>query len=294
MLNCTHGSRTLAFSAAAAAFFALVLACVFALPANAAYVEVNLDGSAPVQVGNYYLRNNNDTVQISKQKNSGYKKTPMAAWNLFTNGKDAYYVFSKNSKKSLYKYTFSSGSETAIKQVKAKFDWYVSAVYKGMVYLTKANYDKSKYWTYRLDPNTGTNTKLKGNCNILDRSGAYVVAQNELHTDVSPYKISLYKITSTGLSKVKVVAKKTMGATFVGKKLYYAVYEDEGMQYASLYRCTKKGTKVKRLGQFGNGKSVVMFAEFTAKDCLVSFYSGTASPKLYRYTYSTMNLTPVS
>lgn len=248
------------------------------------------EAETTVKSGKYYFKCSGDdwTVYISDKKNSGYKATPIA-YNAFSNGKQAYYV----EDNTLYKYVFSTKKETKLKSLPLKDDsyWSLNTIYGSKLYLTKSSIEAWTLMTYTYNVNSGKLKKLKNNCSIIDRYGKYVITQGELRTDVSPFKVTLWKITSSGLKKIKVLTKNGQFAQFVDGKLYYTKYSDDTMGKVSLYRCNAGGSNKKLMASFETESEydIVLIQAVTSKYCIVWMSDST-----YKYTFKTGKLKKIS
>ena len=250
------------------------------------YVELwDYSGNA-IKNGDYYFKYDISTGKIfmSSQKNSGYKATPLG-YGSFGNGIQAFYV----KEHVLYRYVYAEQQEEKIKKLSVSGDeeFSISAAYGNQVFLTKSSFDKWMYWTYSYNTKTGKLKKVVSNCYISGRYKKYVVAQNAYRTDVSPYPVTVYKITAAGLKKVKKLSSYGRSETFVNGKLYYTAYEPGNIQKATLYRCNPNGTGRKKIAVFTSSAeySEVLVSEITAKSCVVYSQSGK-----YRYTYATKKM----
>jgi hypothetical protein len=220
---------------------------------------------------------------MSTSKNGDYTVTGIPAYStIFGNGKQAYYIYYN----TLYQYNYATRERTFLKTLKASGDesFFISSIYKGKIYMTKSSFDKWKFWTYSFDLKTKKQKLLKSNCNIWNRYGKYVVSQDAYRTDVSAYPITLYKITSKGLSKIKTLTKNGRYESLIKGKLYYSVY-NKVMTKVTLYRCDANGSHRKKIKTFtakaGNG--LILICKATNKYCIYQ----TDSTTYYRYTYAT-------
>lgn len=260
--------------------------------AAAAYADLWADyDTRAVKNGKYYLKID-DSFQktlIATKKSGPYKETPMSTYGVFANGKQAYYV----RENILYKYVFSSGKESKVKKLPASGDQYyqISVIYGSQIFLTKGSFEQWKYWTYSYNTKSKKLKKAVSGCAISSQNGKYVVAQNEYRTDVSPYRVTVYKITSSGLKKVRKLGENCHAETYVKGKLYYAEYPGKYMDKVVLYRSNPDGSGRKKLGTFTTSAKYgeVMVSKFTAKYCYIYKESQT-----YKYTYKTKKLKKVS
>lgn len=225
---------------------------------------------------------------------AGYKKiepgstsaTPIG-YPAYGNGKQAYYVRDF----TLYKYTYASRKESKVKKLPSTgasndphMAFYVTGVYGDQIYLTKGSQGQWKNWTYSYNLKTKKLKKLLSNCSIKTSYGKYVVGQNAYRTDVSAYPITLYKIQSSGLKKIKKLTSHGWEPTFAGGKLYYAASPDNIMRKVTLYRCNLNGSGRKKIKTFSTSQKYgqVSIFNITSKSCEV-YKDGNH----YRYTYVT-------
>lgn len=246
--------------------------------------------------GKYYFKcvyaNGYSYVYISTNKNSGYKITPLPSYSTFSNGKQAYYI--KNN--TLYRYVFSTQKEVLLKKPSVSGDQYymVSTVYGSQVFLTKSSFDQWKFWTYSYNTKTGKLKLVKTNCKINARYGKYAVAQGAFRTDIAPYPLTIYKITASGLSKVKKISSYGRDEIFIKNKLYYAIYT-KSMKKVTLYRSKPNGSGAKKIATFSVSSQygTVTVTKITSKYCEIfkhQYKSGKYTQATYRYTYATKKL----
>lgn len=260
----------------------------------AAYTRLWTDyDTKAVKNGKYFIKIDESSRKtlIATRKSGPYKETPMNFYGAFANGKQAYYV----RENVLYKYVFSGGKESKVKKLPVSGDqgYHISAVYGSQIFLTKSSFDQWKYWTYSYNTKSKKLKKAASDCAISSQNGKYVVAQNEYRSDVSPYRVTVYKITSSGLKKVKKLGENCHAEIYVNGKLYYTEYPDKYIQSGNymkkviLYRCNPDGSGRKKLGTFTTSSQYgeVMVTKVTAKYCHV--YKG---GQTYKYTYKTKKL----
>ena len=255
--------------------------------ASTVYKELFRDyETSTVKDGSYKFQRRGtlpDAVVYIKKGKGAYKKTPLPSSGVWSNGKQAVYIRDG----ALYKYVYSKRKEVRLKKLSASMadGCYVSAGYDNQIFVTRGSFDDWKYWTYRYNLKTGSWKMVKSNCAICAQSGKYVVAQNEFRSDVSPYPITVYKITSSGLKKERKLTSKGFAPTYVGSKLYYVSYTDESMKTCRLYRCNANGSKKKMLKKFtAPGEwGCVYVTDITSKSCRVIMNFS----EEYKYTYAT-------
>ncbi len=257
--------------------------------AASSYKQLFTGSSTVEKSGKYYFKMTNGKYYVSTKKGSGYTLTPISG-RAYSNGKQVYYTYSN----ILYKYVLSSGKNTKLKTFKTVSDdnYYISTIYGNKIFVTRASFDAWKYWTYMYNTDTKKTKKILSNCTIEARYGKYVVGAKEYRTDVAPYTLTLYKITSKGLSRVKKLTSYGKSPTFAGGKLYYVVYPKDSMEKATLYRCSAKNGKSKKLIKtFKSSQKYtgVYIYDITSKSCKVS-----KDNKIYKYTYKTNKLTKLN
>lgn len=237
--------------------------------------------------GKYYFKfdSSSQYFLMSTKKGSGYRKTPIWSYGAYGNGKQAFYV--RNNR--LCKYTYASRKETVLKKLPVSGDsgFYISTIYGNQIFLTKGSFYQWKHWTYSYNIKTKKFKQAVSKCNITGRSGKYVIGQNEYRTDVGPYPITLYKIKSSGPSKIKKLTNYGGSGTFIGKKLYYVEYDGMLMRKATLYRCSLNGSNKKAIKTFKTSAKYesITVSNITSKSCDIYKDGGP-----YRYTYSTKKM----
>lgn len=246
-------------------------------------------GNSVFKSGKYYFKYDPyaGKILMSTKKDSGFRRTPIS-FDACSNGNQAYYTRNK----VLYKYVYSTRKESKIKKLPASGDqgYSISTIYGSQIFLKKSSFDQWTEWTYCYNTKTGKLKMVMSKCSISDRCGKYVVGKNEFRSDVSPYKLTLYKITSSGLKKVKTLSARGFGECFVDGKLYYTHYTDIKMKNAVLYRCKANGSGKKKIAEFKSSSEYSMVTVFniTSKKCSV-YKDG----KSYEYTFATKKLKPL-
>lgn len=252
------------------------------------YVELwdSSGNDAAIKNGDYYFKYDASSGKLFmlSNKDDGYRKTPMG-YGAFGDGTQAYYV--RNN--VLYRYVYAEKQEERLKKLPVSGDenFRISTVYGKQVFLTKSSFDQWAYWTYSYNTKTGKLKKVMSDCYITDRHKKYVVGENAYRTDVGPYPVTVYKITASGLKKIKKLSSYGRSETFVDGKLYYTDYEPGSMQKATLYRCNPNGSGRKKLAVFSskNEYDGVIVLKIAAKSCVVYRQGGQ-----YRYTYATKKM----
>lgn len=249
-----------------------------------------------VKVGDYYFKGDPleepddmglTTIYISDKKNSGFLLTPLNG-AAYTNGKEAYYIdYSPSGKEYLCRYRFSSRKETKVKKLPKKSDWWIRTIYGGKVYLLGRNLENGEEVTCVYDINKKTLSSLK-NFAIEGRSGKYVISLGDMRDGTAIHStLTLWKITASGLKKVKILDKNVGLAEFSGNKLYYQVYKDGSGREVLLYRCNVDGTNKKKLAAFKvSGKEGSADIMSVGPDACVVYLDG----RHWKYTYATKKL----
>jgi hypothetical protein len=241
-----------------------------------------------VKSGNYYFKYSNydSSIEISNMNNGIYYKTPIEN-NAFSNGKQAYY-FRDNI---LYKYVYSSRKETKIKsfeKIQNAWDmYYIRTIYGSRIIITKEWVSDGRMYTYTYNIKTKKCEKIKNDCDIIQRSGKYVIADKEIDSSDALHTQVLYKITANGLSKIKTLTKHGAYACFIGKKVYYVDYPSKDIKNkATLYKCHLDGTNQNKIATFetDDKDEFIVVSSISSDKCEISLYSGEES---YEYTYAT-------
>jgi hypothetical protein len=257
------------------------------------------NGNKCVKKGKYYLKGQDGVVYISKNKKSGYKKTSVPyTYAIFANSKQAYYMYEN----VLYKITFSNRRVTKLKdfnkiiekerkEYEKNYNYYeessfsLDKVYKNKIYITRGSFIDWEYDTYVYSIKNKTFKCIKKYCTIVDSYKEYCICQKEYKTDVSPYTLSIYKITSSGMKKVKELGEYVFGVKRIKGTIYYVSYSNYDMKKGTLYRCKYDGTHKEKLGTFAAsgeyGYVYVNVSDITSKSCTY-----VADGKNYKYVYS--------
>ena len=268
---------------------AVVLCCMIMTAPRvhaAGYREITYTNTTPVKVGSYYFKYSGG-FYFSTEKDYGY--TSISNSKIATNGVKAVYVYDYK----LMSYDLKTGTVKKLKKLPTgnrsyeNDSWSVSVAKDNQVFLTRGSFEKWTYWTYIYNIKKITFKKVLNKCALSSRSGKYVVGTNEYQSDASAHSMTLYKIKSGKLTKVKKLGKYCFTGVFIGKKLYYTVSNNSQMTKTTLYRCNANGSKKKKLGTFKAkteyGQAIVQ--DITKDSCVV--YLGDGS---YVYTYSTKKL----
>ena len=253
------------------------------------------------KIGSLYFKQDG-SIKYAAQKDGVWKELSFDGntWYAWTNGTTVYTVIDYGTEKpqKLVSCKITNGKVTKLKTLKRgpKKDnpdsWSISGIYKKNIYLTRRMERTWHQDTYLFKASTGKLKKIIKDCQILDRSNTSVIGQNELITDVSPRRITLYRIQNNGLlKKVRILGQDIGNAQFVKEKLYFASYKDVKMQDVSLYRANPDGSKQKKLGALKckSEYNIVFVSDFKAKKCRVVMDGDE-----YFYTYKTKKLTPAA
>lgn len=268
---------------------------ISSLKASAAtnsYEKYDLSDGNAVKVGSYYLKYKNGNVYASKKKATGFKKTGIDNFVVWSNGKDAYFIKDIEmsgepfAKSYLAKYTFSTKKTKKLKYLCDCFagDNSIAAFKNGRFYINLAD-DGLKVAVYNIK--TKKLTKPVSGLWIKAAAGNYLLLNADAGYSVDSYETYLYKYTTKGLKKVKKQSKAAMSVTAYEGKFYYAEYPSRSNQKtATLYCCKANGTSKKKLGTF-SADAYVVITNITGKTCMVVKDSSN-----YTYTYKTKELTP--
>lgn len=246
------------------------------------------DLSETAKSGKYYFKwkrtdDFDSPVYISTKKNSGYKKTPIQRFTSYSNGNRAYYIRDK----VLYYYVYSSQKEHKAKKLPATGEYRFSITYGNRLFITKESGDIWKCWTYSYNVKTRRLKLIKSNCELYSRTGKYALGTTEYRSDVSPSPLVLYKITSSGLTKIKKLTSKAWGGSIIDDRVYYFSYSDFLMQNGTVYCCNLDGSGRKKLATITSPEKdeIIFVGNYTDTKCEVSTMKHT-----YEYTYSTKEL----
>lgn len=251
-----------------------------------------------VKIGNYYFKGevisdgpDSDIligkVRISDKEDSGFKLTPLEWYGgglpVYSNGEDAYYTLYDGTigKTVLRRYVFRSRKEEKLLDVDQGS---ITTIYRGKIYLSGG---------YVYDIKKKTSSALKGNVDIKKRSGKYATSfqEGKGKLPAESGELTLWRITETGLKKVKTLKNASWNHGFIGDKLYYAVYKDKTMREVSVYSCKRDGSGQKKLGQIKATKKDggVLISGIGTDNCSVSM----GSEGEFVYTYATKKLKSV-
>jgi hypothetical protein len=245
------------------------------LYADDEYKVIEFSDGKVVKVGKYYFKRELDekkniyNVYISTNSKKGFKKTPISNANytgtsMCTNGKQAYYVRGNGSSKFvLYKYVFSSRKETKIKKLPSStsdnpVDNYSVVQVYGNVLAINGILDASPRlaYTYNLKTKKLSVLPVKNDYSngfFVEAKNQYIIAKvwggsvpNCVNDDECYYKTYLYKITSSGIEKVRDLSKRDGGYKIIGDKI---IYIDINSKFTKtyIYQCNLDGSGKKQL-----------------------------------------------
>lgn len=258
-------------------------------------LEAEINGNQE-KVGSYYFKYDYDyadrigTWKYSKKQNTGFKKIYKSdrVGDIVTNGKSVYYIdYGK-----LYSYNISKKRNKQLKKLPMSDDvvYRIGAAYGKNIYLTRGSFMEWRLDTYKYNTASKKYKKAKSNYEIKDQYGRNVVGQEEFRSDASAYPVRVCKLTSTGISKGKRIAKAGINGIYISKKLYFVKYSDWNMKEAVLYRAAADGSKKTELGRFVTEEEYgqIFIDNITSKDCIVI-----KDGKRYKYTYKTKQMTEI-
>ena len=185
-------------------------------------------------------------------KNAGYERTQTKNYQMiWSNGTNKIYLKSNKdyTKQNLYLKNIKSGKTRVLKTLKLDMDedtsYNIGNVYGSTIYLNLVRgAGDGDLYTYNLK--TGKFARVRKNFVILNASGKYLIAANYQPTDISPFPSYIYKITSKGFQKIKKLGQNTTQAQFVGDKVYYAKFPNDGnINEMSVWVCDVTGKNAK-------------------------------------------------
>lgn len=180
----------------------------------------------------------------------------------------------------------------------------MAAWHSGEVYVTIAHaygsnlylsvkYESGKVSMLRVNAQTGKKKTVAKKCAPLCGSGKYIYGQTSLITDTSASPVNIWKVTGSGVKKVKTLGKRIFGTAVVGRKIYYASYKGNGMKNMTVYCCKANGSGRKKLfslkakGQYGQALIMVNADEKTITATRSRADGGT---DVYTYSISSRRL----
>lgn len=192
-------------------------------------VVLGVDSSKPVEVGGYYFKAAKDNhLKYSATKNGTYTKTEMYSQQAIVESSVAYYIYYKsgNSTRYLKKYDLEKQRTATIAKLSRKAD-NVAALYDGQLYINYSDYDSFgvSVRIYNLNANKMRSGSI-ANTAIQAASGEYVSYVDALHTDVSPYRLYLGRLSSNGtIEDGYLVAKRAYASRFIDGTLWFNSYK---------------------------------------------------------------------
>ena len=238
--------KPLSLLAAGIAGLALALGLSAALAAQPAFAEegqgnppvgmpvvLDYDNSVPVEVGGYYFKAGADgRLEYSPLASGPWKATAMYPGQTVIESSVAYYLSysGKTGRNYLMKFDLEKGNTGKIDKLSGAADR-VAALYDNLVFINYENYSKFTVYVRVYDLNTHQLRKATiKNASIQATSGEYVSFVDELHSDVSPYKLYLARLSSNGTLEDKcLVAKRAYNSNFVGSTLWFCSYKHSDM-----------------------------------------------------------------
>lgn len=220
------------------------------------------------------------------------------SYNTYSNGK--YKVYIQDEK--LYQKTISTGKVKVLTKLGKLYDKNddvsvsISAYYGGNFYIYRGSFNNWNHKTYYYNLKSGKLKLASDKCSIEVAQGKYAIVTPDFRTDVSPASLYLYKLTKSGMKKVKLLTKHGFSSTIIGSKVYYVdnpnkVVSDWGTYYdmkkAVLYRTNFTGkakTKIATFNTEGEYGEVIV-SNITKNTCDVSMNSNN-----YTYIYKTKKL----
>ena len=304
MIKTRFGTRQKITSIILVLFLAAAVALADGMAADSAYAASGGYKCIPqngetVKVGKLYFKYsaNKDKYRYSTRKSSGFKTLRIRSGletenfcRIATNGKRIVYMCDTDSGKSgLVRENIKTGEWKTLKTLpkSEKYSYELAGAAGARVYITRYRY-MSTCSAFMYSMNTGKYKRVKKNCRIEVTCGKYAAADSVCKGDASPTRHTLYRMTTKGLKKIRIISKRTFRVAFVKGRLYYDKYSGKGMRKASLYKSRANGSKSKKLCTFSSKKDTegqVYFSNIRAKKCDV-----TIDGKEYTYIYKTKKL----
>ncbi|MBE5922977.1 MAG: hypothetical protein E7271_00730 [Lachnospiraceae bacterium] len=131
----------------------------------------------------------------------------------------------------------------------------VSAVYAGNVYITGSGdmyidgNETLKTYVYNIAERRIISTY---NCALINVTDGYAVSQDKYDSGMNPYPVSIYKLTSNGMKKVKTLTKRSRYVKMIGKgknkRILYSYYPKKlSMSQMNIYSVKVNGKGKKKL-----------------------------------------------
>ncbi len=261
----------------------------------AGYVSMRIDNTGHhdpkyrTKSGKYYFKQESNRFYISTSKNGPYRETPLNQMGFASNGKQAYFIKDGHY---LYRYVYASGESYYVQDLPIDeprtTTYSIGAAQGNRLYLTRGSEFLFQYDTFLYNVKGGKIRLLKRDCAIIDRFKDYVISADTYRTGMGAASYTLYKLSASGLQKVKNITTKGAYANFAGGNLYYDVF-DRIMAEFTFYKARPDGTGVVKIHHVDGGSSASTYmAGFTSKYC--EYY---VNGHLYRYTYATGKVTSV-
>lgn len=267
----------------------------------ASYQYYSIAPGKTVQIGNYYFKVTKKTVYpyiigYSSSKSGPYKDLPVET-SFHSNGSYIYYMKDNHI---LYKYSLKTDKNYKLKSFSQTGliapSYYISAVYNGNIYITKGDIEQLRLFTYVYNLESGTYKRAKSDCSISFKKGAYCIARKEYRTDASPYSLSIYKFTDSGMTKIRLLTGFADKEILIDNYFYYFKYPSRtDLHRCALYKVRYSGSSAPvKVAYFTAPKAnqIIKCVKITSTYCTYSVYSGT-NVKTYKYTYATKKLTAI-
>ena len=244
--------------------------------AAAGFVKLNYDGIT--RAGGRYFEYKGSRLYYGSSSSNINVWIADSVYDVCTDGNTVYYV----KDRVLTRYSIPSGKNSALKRLSSRWNWDVSTVYGKNIYLFKADELLDGASTYVYNTKTKKLKKIASGAEIEYRSGKYAVVSQTFSTGYTDRKISIFRLTSTGMKKVKTLGKCLCPRVVKGK-VFYMKYTSPKSRGVALYRCNANGKGIVRIGSFSAESTygVVEIDNYTVENGKVSFfYHGS------RYTYT--------
>lgn len=125
----------------------------------------------------------------------------------------------------------------------------------GLVYITVEKYYRE--WLYCYDQKTGKAFLAKKGANVLAKSGDYFIGTGRMPTDVTPIKLTLYRFTPDGCSKVKTIADRSADVIASGGYFYYMQYPNMDCEVDGYVMPDMHQIKIYRINPDGSGRTLL-------------------------------------
>jgi len=254
------------------------------------YTMIDNNGKV-TRAGGRYFRQSGGSIYYGSSSSDVSKWAVCSDKLACTNGKTIYYIDDAASGRTmLMKYSISSAKTSVLRRLDADDDWHVSAVYGRNVYLSRFNYSTFRSWIYMYSTGTRKIRRIASQREIYGGQGSYVYICRTWGINTRGYQLSVYKLTSRGMKKVRLLGNYCSGPWVIKGKLYYVKYPSPGrFNSAALYRAGASGADKVKLGSFSR-KSIwgdIDIYDVSSKKCTVHFGD---TGRDYTYTYKTKTL----